>query len=493
MTIEKTIELKPNRLELFKHEFSDDFKDFDFKIIGGYSSGVELYYITCGSDGIFTENTNINSINSINNVDVLKLYAKNTTTETIALSFVLNYTSIEKQKCFEEFSFNNNLKLSSLGESLYKIEQSLNSFINANDGISCVTYFRTEATSTDHLLREFSSKKYVEKKKINLITIDNELPNLEDASVGDWGAEFNTFEAHIDKKYFESIFGKNTKPRDDDYIYIEHINMMFVVQSSILSRGINGKPTYWKLIFGNYNEDTTIENLGDDGFRDEILKHEELFSSEIKEEITDALNINQNVPPQIYRDLNRTMVVDGVIFNSDSYTMYGGEADSIAINYKNTIDNSEYCLAFFMRLYEDTKIFSINNKHIEIIDNKLVIFGRNSNISIQLEEKIYVLINVSDKNNSVHILSESEHGLQEISYVDNLVKPLDIPIGNVSLVFGQYDIGRIRIFNKIVPREYSARLMSRKILEKPSSAYIIDDAEDINNNPRAIESNYKVD
>lgn len=492
MIHEETILIKSNRLEVYKLEFIEDFKDFKFLFKNGLPNNISVTYSTCGSDGIYSIEHDISSINKIGIVDGLKIYLKNSGSEDFELKFDISYTSIQKQKDFGNFIYKNSINIQNFGNNVIHIEKSLNSFINANDGI-CVTYFRTEPKVKDVILREYTSKKYVEKKNLNILTKDNELPAIDGVEITDWGAEYNTFDAEVDFKYFESIFGVGIIPRDDDYIYIKQINTMYSLQSSILMRGVNGEPTHWKLIFGNYNEDSTIDDIEDDDMRDRILKNETLFKDEITEEITDILNLSQNMSSQIYRDMNRTIVSGDMIFGDNEYTMYGGSPDSTAVEYTNKITNNKYCIAFIINAFDNTKIFDIGGQFIEIIDNKFIVFGRNTNISINNDNKRYVLINVSEEFNSIHILENDTNGIKEVVYYDTLIKPLNIPIGQVKLLFGQYNISRIRIFNKLVPKEYSARLMSKKELEKPSTAYIIDDAEDINNNPRAIESNFKPD
>lgn len=487
--ITKEITIGPNRLETINIKFDFSITDFNIKFTDGYDNDILFTFSETTNNKISKEN-NIDKINSIGSPDSIKLYIKNTSNVDKIIGFIIKYKNVLPTKEFSDFKFTNNIGLHKFGILAEKIERDLNSFINANDGITCVLYNRIKPMSQDNRFKEYAEKEFVEQKELNLITEDNELPKIDEIVISEWGAEFNTFDAQIDYYYFQSIFGNGEKPFDGDYIYIKQTNSMYVVESSILQRGINGKPTFWNLTFGNYVDDKSVLNKND-GLHENIDIDDDIFREEFNNEEEDHINLRQNMSPQIYRDMSREEVIEGVVFNSDGYTMFGGDGESV--KYINKITNKEFGIVFHTRIYSDTRLIKIGNGYIEIIDNKMVIFGRNTNIIIPNDKKIYVAINISDHLNSIQILEKVENVFKQITYDDNIIRPKTIELGSVSLMFGDHDIGMIRIFKKVVPKEITARLMSKTMVEKPSLAYIIDDAQDINNNPRAIESNFKPD
>jgi hypothetical protein len=68
-----------------------------------------------------------------------------------------------------------------------------------------------------------------------------------------WGLNFNQpFEIHIDRKYFESIFGKGSQPRKRDIIFFPLTNRIYQIDSMYVFRDVNNYPVYFKIQLVKY-------------------------------------------------------------------------------------------------------------------------------------------------------------------------------------------------------------------------------------------------
>lgn len=87
---------------------------------------------------------------------------------------------------------------------------------------------------------------------IKLIVPNNEFPDSK-INFGPFGLDFEMpFEVHVDKAYFEGIFGIGAAPQKRDIIYFPLTNRIYEVQSSYLFRDIMQKPVYWKVALMKY-------------------------------------------------------------------------------------------------------------------------------------------------------------------------------------------------------------------------------------------------
>ena len=167
-----------------------------------------------------------------------------------------------------------------------------------------VVYFRTlpESESADFIFKEWTMYKNVDRKCIKVMVPKNAFPNNA-PKYGEFGIDFQLpFEIHLDHRYFQSIFGSNSEPRKRDFLYFPLINRMFEIQGSYLHRGFMMSPTFWKIQLKKYNPN--IDMLLTDESRhfldNVIINAEQLFDTEVKEDIKDA-----TMPAQ-YQTISKT-------------------------------------------------------------------------------------------------------------------------------------------------------------------------------------------
>lgn len=156
-----------------------------------------------------------------------------------------------------------------------------------------VVYFRTvpESDSGDFIFKEWTLFKNVDRKCLKILVPNNAFPS-NDPKYTDFGLDFQMpFEIHIDHRYFQSIFGKETHPRHRDFLYFPLLNRMYEITGTYLHRGFMMTPSYWKINLQKYNPNIDML-LTDDSrhFLDNVIQStEDLFKEEVDNDKEDAI------------------------------------------------------------------------------------------------------------------------------------------------------------------------------------------------------------
>lgn len=249
-------------------------------------------------------------------------------------------------------SGNNFLEIAS---ALVPLQNEMNLYLNHNFGQE-VVYFRTEPEleSTDVFLNEYSLKGVVEQKCIKVVVPDNKIPEPKH-NYDEWGINFEEFEIHISKLYFESMFGKNTKPRTEDFMLFPKLNRMYYIYSNHLGRGLNESANYYICSLKKYDNNTSV--LKSDELEEKlvnsILEQETIFQEQLNEEKVDIVNDQQNSQKAITQDIVRDeihsgmQIVDSAVINNGTqlirsyYDLSSVPLDEVAIKYKKPINLDE--------------------------------------------------------------------------------------------------------------------------------------------------------
>lgn len=166
-----------------------------------------------------------------------------------------------------------------------------------------VVYFRTvpESDSGDYIFKEWTLFKNVDRKCIKVLVPKNNFPSNQ-PKFTEFGLDFELpFEIHIDHRYFQSIFGNNTHPRQRDFLYFPLINRMYEITGAYLHRAFMMEPTYWKVSLQKYNPNIDML-LTDDSrsFLDNVIQSaEDLFKEEVNDTTSDG------VMPEQYKTISR--------------------------------------------------------------------------------------------------------------------------------------------------------------------------------------------
>lgn len=280
------------------------------------------------------------------------------TINDIELSFELKDgkdTPFEEDKTFDinnAIDFNRDAKIDfhGLGKNYEQLHNDMNNFLNREYGVE-VLYFRTEPDldTVDAFLNEYSLHNVANAGGtcLRVVIPDNLIPEPKHG-YDEWGIDFDTFEIHISKDYFEEIFGANKKPRNEDFMYFKFLNRMYTVGSNYLGHGVNESANFYVLTLKTYDDNTSVakDEETTELLENNLVSHENIFGEKIEDEKIDVVNEQQNsqktLADDIVRDLiNESMQIkDECVFNNGTvmlkwfYDMTNIGFDEVAVRYK---------------------------------------------------------------------------------------------------------------------------------------------------------------
>lgn len=209
-----------------------------------------------------------------------------------------------------------------------------------------IEYFRAipDKRAKDVTLMEYTLYNVEDSQCVKVLVPNNEFPDSK-LTYNPFGIDFEMpFEVHIDKQYWEEIFGHDTGPQKRDIIYFPLTRRIYEVQSSYLFRAFMERDSYWKVNLVKYSPK---------GNR---------YEPPIVRDTLDSLSTS--VTEEFERELRET---EEKITNPQQYNYF--------------IGNREY----------DPSRDSINEK-ITVLENKLV------NFSTLISEFQYSLMNLTNYN-----------------------------------------------------------------------------------------------
>lgn len=196
--------------------------------------------------------------------------------------------------------------------------QDLSLIVNKVFGFD-VNYYsvQPQARGKDVVLKEHTLFNVVSESCIKVVVPQNQFPDNK-INFDPFGLQFEEpFEIHIDKKYFESIFGKNSQPRKRDIIYFELTNRIYEINSTYLFRDFMYSPVYFKIELKKYNPKSNTY-FNDPAHKEELegisISSDDLFGAEIKreeEKITKPKQYNVSTSRRS-EDPNRSYIYDNL-------------------------------------------------------------------------------------------------------------------------------------------------------------------------------------
>ena len=150
--------------------------------------------------------------------------------------------------------------------------------------------------SLDVILKEYgiyeSSKDY---KCIKILVPNNQFPDSR-LNFNPFNIDYEEpFEIHIDKRYFESFFGKGVGPQKRDIIYLPIANRLYEVASSTQHRDFMYKDLYYKVSLIKYADKANV--IKDDAIMTELDEltnsTSELFDDKVAQELKKITNVQQ--------------------------------------------------------------------------------------------------------------------------------------------------------------------------------------------------------
>jgi len=231
--------------------------------------------------------------------------------------------------------------------------QDLSKIVNNVFGHEVVYYsVQPQGRGKDVVLKEYNLFNVVDEKCIKVMVPNNQFPDAA-LTFDSWGLNFNQpFEIHIDRKYFEGIFGKGSQPRKRDIIYFPITNRIYQIDSMYVFRDINNYPVYFKIQLTKYEvkKNTTFLNPeAESELLDYTVNTKDLFGEEIKNEEIELTKPQQyNITSQrrfedpIRSYINKDLPIIEYDLNNNWTIVFNNyyDLDRIFIDAQNQVDPS---------------------------------------------------------------------------------------------------------------------------------------------------------
>ena len=164
--------------------------------------------------------------------------------------------------------------------------QDLSKIVNNVFGHEVVYYsVQPQGRGKDVVLKEYTLFDVVEEKCVKVMVPNNTFPDAA-LTFDSWGLNFNQpFEIHIDRKYFESIFGKASQPRKRDIIFFPLTNRIYQIDSMYVFRDVNNYPVYFKIQLVKYEikkNTSFVDPVAESALLDYTVNTQKLFGEEIE-------------------------------------------------------------------------------------------------------------------------------------------------------------------------------------------------------------------
>lgn len=338
------------------------------------------------------------------------------------------------------------------------IAQDLSRTVNILFGHEVVYYsVQPNGRGRDVVLREYNLFDVVDEKCIKVLVNDN---NFGDGRpvFDSFGVQFEApIEVHIDRKYFESFFGKGAQPRRRDIIYFPLTNRIYSIETTYLHRDFNYAPLYFMCQLVKYEKRQDVvwkDPAKEKELHDYTVNSKDLFEAETKEQIEKVTKPQQyyvssqrrwedpvrsyisHKLPILEYNLNNNWTV---VFNSyyDLETLsYDGEREAVRYNSSPVLaedDELSFSCWFKVRNFIDqTKLSPKPPRKLPITSvtqNGSPSFTATYStypIKNLLQEGGYVCISGGDRTGGYKVLSVGNNGY-EFTIRDN-----GLPIGDFS-------------------------------------------------------------
>lgn len=235
-------------------------------------------------------------------------------------------------------------------------------------------YFRStpDKAAEDVTLKEYTLYNVQPSKCVKILVEGNEFPDSK-LSFNPFGIEFEQpFEVHVDKRYFEEIFGPGTGPQKEDIIYFPINGRIYEVLSSYLFKAFMEKDSYWKVSLIKYQpkakryEPTEVRKILDDLTTDSSEQFEEALRED-NEKLSKPQQynrfigdreydpsreaLNQNIKVIEEKISNYSTVIAEYFYRLSNLVKYNQSEQDVAVQYRepsvfSSAEERSYCAWF---------------------------------------------------------------------------------------------------------------------------------------------------
>jgi hypothetical protein len=304
----------------------------------------------------------------------------------------------------------------------------------------------------DVVLKEYSLFDVVAEKCVKVMVPGNNFPDNKPI-YDTFGIQFEQpLEIHIDRKYFESIFGKGAAPRKRDIIFFPLTNRIYQIETTYLHRDFNLYPVFFKCQLMKYEvkQNTQFLNpVAERELHDYTVNTKDLFGEETQDEIEKVTKTQQYFISSQRRNDDPTR----------AYIDHYLPIIEFDLNNNYTIVlNSYYDLERY--LYDDPLSNSKTEEQREAVRYKSVpVLGDNDELSFTCWFKTR---NYIDKTKLVNrpsaklSISSYVQGSGTITYSSSTPHKLTMADGYVSVLADSARSGGFKILS--IPDQYSFRV-----------------------------------
>lgn len=443
----------------------------------------------------------------------------------------LNYTPATL--CSDEFGKTPVLLQKTFGFNPYDINKGVNlykelsSMVNQTFGHE-VNYFRVtpQLRSADVMFKEWTLKQSQAPKCIKILVPNNEFPDSK-PQYNQFGIDFEVpFEIHIDRGYWEVIFGKNTMPQENDYLYFPLVNRMYEIQSTYIFRDFMQQPVYFKVALVKYQnradvlKDADIMALIDDN----TLSTDELFGEDMVKEIErhtkpqqyvtithendpTRARVNRNIPIVRYDFYNNWTLISEHYYNMTELNRL--DSGAVAVEYraqsKLTATDSRAFTCWFAPdssiggnttrpllrgrnssnigmdidlVYSTTQ----GQSQVKLTMNSVVTTFQLTGLTIEKDAWYAIVVNVSNQFAQASVdLWVTQSSTSELKNIYHKALPITATVYDAAepwkLVASPIIITNVRLFSRMLEEEHQNIVLSQLIVKDSDKALIIDNSK----------------
>lgn len=343
--------------------------------------------------------------------------------------------------------------------------QDLSHLVNNVFGIEATYYsVQPHGRGKDVVLKEYTLFNVVEEKCIKIMIPNNVFPDSA-ITFETWGLNFQQpFEIHIDRKYFESIFGKGSQPRRRDIIFIPMMNRIFQIDSMYVFKDINNYPVYFKIALVKYEVNkniTFLDSESEKSLKDYTVNTEDLFGKEIEEQQTEttkpqqyAITSQRRIEDPIRSYIDKNLPIIEYDLNNNWTIVFNNYYDlnQLFIDHTSKIDSSQNYLPI-----NDAIRWKVNPILKEDEERSFTCWFkvRNFTDGSKLVSKPAPILNISDiniNNNEIIYTTIEPHNLRIGENPDGYVS---IYAENENIWSGGYEILEIIDEHKFKVKNYN--------------------------------------
>lgn len=219
-----------------------------------------------------------------------------------------------------------------------------------------VIYFSTDPDENgiDYAYHEYNLKNISSSGELHVVVPKNEFKQ-DNILLNKYNLElFNTFEVHITKNAFKSVFGIEKRPRKNDILFIPDVNKIYDIEHTFAFRGPMNAVIYYRVSLKKHQENKAI-NITDEPSKtllESLTKNttiDNLLGIEMREDEDKVSNIVQTTHLSI--DKIRKTIFKGLInlkeklynksidFSHYQYDLSKMEKGKVSIDYKVNDNN----------------------------------------------------------------------------------------------------------------------------------------------------------